>query len=401
MAPVYYEQTDISDSLTRLPAIDYQYRADAQARLNVLMPHYSQSLAFGGVVSALELSRHLAPRYKNVRFLSQHPLAETPDPVNFDAWAPGCDVEAADLYTDSLPCHQREIFFCTYWSTVKAWEVYARIQRTQNLQPNPFYYFIQDYEPGFYPYGHKHADCLQTYSHGPLTHAVFNSGELAAFFKRRGFSFQKEHVLLPSLHPFLAGYLEQNGRMLPPKPADKVVILLYGRPRQPRNCFPVIMEGLYRFFRDMPSRERTDYLVISAGAVDQHADIQLCPGVAVKAVGKLPLEKYAAYLGFAHVGLSFMASPHPSYPPLEMATFGLEVITNSFDGKDLSAQHPHIRSLDFPCPQLLAEALPGAVARARQRMGKEQRAVLPKNMSPLPWSENVAGLQLETLAPAG
>ncbi len=348
----------------------------------------------------MELARHLAPRYKSVRFLSQHPLEETPDPFTFDEWAPGCDVEAADLYTDSLPCHQREIFFCTYWSTVKAWEVHAQLLRRRNLQPNPFYYFIQDYEPGFYPYGHKYSDCLHTYQHGPLTSAIFNSRELAAFFKKRGFSFQQETVLLPSLHPYLAAYLEKCGQMLPAKPTDKIVILLYGRPRQPRNCFPVIMEGLYRFFKKMPVKERTDYLVISAGAVDRHEDVQLCPGVVVKAVGKLPLEKYAAYLGFSHVGLSFMASPHPSYPPLEMAAFGLEVITNEFEGKDLAVHHPHIHGLASPCPQLLAEALPAAVERARRRRGTEQRAVLPENMSPKPWSENVAGLRLETLLPA-
>lgn len=400
MSPVHYQQTDIKDSLTREPVVDYQFRTDPPVRLNVILPHYSRSLAFGGVVSALEVARHLSARYQSVRFVSQHPLAETPDPYTFDDWAPGCDVEAADLYSDALPCHQREIFFCTYWSTVKAWESYTQILRTHKLGPNPFYYFIQDYEPGFYPYGHKYVDCLQTYAHGGLTSAIFNSRELAVFFKKRGFSFRQEAVLLPSLHPYLDRYLSRNGRVVPPKPADKVVILLYGRPRQPRNCFPVIMEGLYRFFSNMPLSRRAEYLVVSAGAVDQHEDLQLCPGVLVKGVGKLPLDKYVAYLGFSHVGLSFMASPHPSYPPLEMAAFGLEVLTNSFEGKDLSNEHPYIQSLISPCPQLLAEALPGAVERARERMGEQQQVVLPANMSPLPWGENVAGLQLEPLVPA-
>ncbi len=399
MPPVLYQQTDIGDSLTRIPAIDYHFDADASARLNVVLPHYSRSLAFGGVVSALEVARHLAPRYKNVRFISQHSLAETPDPYSFDDWAPGCDVEASDLYSDALPCHQREIFFCTYWSTVKAWQAYTQALQDNKLEANPFYYFIQDYEPGFYPYGHKYADCLQTYGHGPLTSAIFNSRELATFFKKRGFSFRHENVLLPSLHPYLATYLHRNGQMVPAKPVDRVVILVYGRPRQPRNCFPIIMEGLHRFFSSMPPKERSDYLVVSAGAVDQHDDIQLCPGVVVKAVGKLPLDKYAAYLAFSHVGLSFMASPHPSYPPLEMAAFGLEVLTNAFEGKDLSKEHPYIQSLAYPCPQLLAEALPGAIQRARKRMGKEQRVILPANMSPMSWAENVTSLKLNTLHP--
>jgi hypothetical protein len=41
-----------------------------------------------------------------------------------------------------------------------------------------------------------------------------------------------------------------------------------------------------------------------------------------------------------------MVSPHPSYPPLEMAHFGMLVLTNRFAAKDLSRWHSNIRSVD-------------------------------------------------------
>ncbi len=41
-----------------------------------------------------------------------------------------------------------------------------------------------------------------------------------------------------------------------------------------------------------------------------------------------------------------MCSPHPSYPPLEMATFGVKTITNSFECKDLSSFSPNIISVN-------------------------------------------------------
>ena len=35
------------------------------------------------------------------------------------------------------------------------------------------------------------------------------------------------------------------------------------------------------------------------------------------------------------IGISLMVSPHPSYPPLEMAHLGMLVLTNGFGAKDL------------------------------------------------------------------
>ena len=40
-----------------------------------------------------------------------------------------------------------------------------------------------------------------------------------------------------------------------------------------------------------------------------------------------------------------MVSPHPSYPPLEMATFGIKVITNAYGSKDLTSFSQNIISL--------------------------------------------------------
>ena len=39
------------------------------------------------------------------------------------------------------------------------------------------------------------------------------------------------------------------------------------------------------------------------------------------------------------IGISLMVSPHPSYPPLEMAHLGMLVLTNGFGAKDLSTWH--------------------------------------------------------------
>ena len=57
------------------------------------------------------------------------------------------------------------------------------------------------------------------------------------------------------------------------------------------------------------------------------------------------------------VGLSLMISPHPSYPPLDMAHLGRLVVTNRFGAMDLSTSHENIRSLRVLTADGIATAL--------------------------------------------
>lgn len=401
---IEYADSGFRAGLLDEPSVLLVERPDAVPRLNVVLPHYSASMAYGGIVSALELARAASAHYSQVRFVSQRPWAMTTDPVELGAYVAdpaGTLIETADFAprageASGLVCHQRDIFFCTFWTTVLVWEAHAAALLATGRRPNPFYYFIQDFEPGFYPLSYKYYRAVQTYAHAEA-YAIYNSRELAAFFRGQGYGFGREAVLMPSLNPALHAHLASQRFRLATKPTDRVVILVYGRPAQARNCFPEILEGLYCFFSALPPSERARFMVVSAGAAAPHADIRLFPELLVKCAGKLPIEKYIAYLGFAHIGISLMASPHPSYPPLEMAAFGLYTITNRFANKDLSAAHPNIRSIDAPWPRTLAAALHAAVAWLATPTASARRAVLPTNMSPLPWRENVAALKIEMI----
>lgn len=52
-----------------------------------------------------------------------------------------------------------------------------------------------------------------------------------------------------------------------------------------------------------------------------------------------------------------MVSPHPSYPPLEMAVFDVQVITNSYSNKDMSYFSQNIHSVDNMDPVQIANVL--------------------------------------------
>ncbi len=81
-------------------------------------------------------------------------------------------------------------------------------------------------------------------------------------------------------------------------------------------------------------------------------------------LGKLTLEQYAYWLNRSSIGISLMLSPHPSYPPLEMAEAGLMVVTNDYGDRHMTDRFD-LTSLPYLSPDLLSDALEACVERYR------------------------------------
>lgn len=148
--------------------------------------------------------------------------------------------------------------------------------------------------------------------------AVINSHELYQYFIQQGHHCEKTYVFEPKLSVSMRPFVNNV------QPSKERRILVYGRPSWPRNCFPAIERGLNIWAQKYP--EFSDWEVVSAG--QEHRVYKFGPGRSMRSLGKLPLEDYARLLQTTAVGLSLMCSPHPSYPPLEMAHFGVRTITN-------------------------------------------------------------------------
>ena len=205
--------------------------------------------------------------------------------------------------------------FCTFdcWTTFNTLPLLQEQSRVFGGAPRPYIYIIQEYEPLFYPMSSTHMLARAAFETDWPCWGVFNSSELYAFFTTQGHRLERSFVFEPkisgSLRPFL------NGEA----PVKERRILVYGRPSIPRNCFPAVTKGLACWAERHP--EFAGWTVVSAGL--RHAPITFAPGRAMNSLGKLALEDYAMLLRGSAVGLSLMASPHPSYPPLEMAHFGI------------------------------------------------------------------------------
>ena len=110
--------------------------------------------------------------------------------------------------------------------------------------------------------------------------------------------------------------------------------------------------------------------------------------------GKASLEDYADYLSRALIGVSLMISPHPSYPPLEMAEAGLATITNGFAGKDLHRRFENITSLTCLDPRSLADAIEETVARMERSVG----TIIPRQSASAPPHDAARLFDLKTFA---
>lgn len=234
-----------------------------------------------------------------------------------------------------------------WWTAYKAINVIEQQVSLFGQKARRLLYFIQDFEPGFYNWSSHYALAESTYRSIIPTIAVFNSSFLRDYFKDRRYSFFKEYVFEPRLNPELRNWISNGGKR------RKKTILFYGRPSVDRNCFPLVIETLRLWIQRQP--DHRNWEIISIG--EDHPTIDLGDHRTIKSMGKLRLADYARLLNESAIGISFMVSPHPSYPPLEMAHFGLLTLTNSFASKDLSRWHENIVSLTQLTPDTAADGL--------------------------------------------
>lgn len=314
-------------------------------RVNLVVSSVSPAATYGGVQTAIDLFMAVATGADRRRIISIDPL----DAPAIEAFPDFRPVAAADDPDDAfqlvsiappdggtIPVGPRDVFIATFWPTAALVLDIRRMQAsTFGRAPDWFAYLIQDFEPAFYPTSAQYLLAEATYASAASTIAIFNTALLQDHFHGAGIRFAVESSFEPRLSPALRRVL---GR---PVATRSRVILVYGRPGKPRNAFPLIVDGLRAWRAAYPDADR--WSVVSAGQA--HGDVDLGGGVTMRSLGKLDLESYADLVRESAVGISLMVSPHPSYPPLEMAQLGMLVLTNRFGQKDLSSWHTNISSL--------------------------------------------------------
>jgi hypothetical protein len=330
-------------------------------RLNLLVPAVSQKHVFGGIETSLQVFELIRQHFGSVRIVvTDESVPEPKSGAYYSAWpivtlrqeAPNENhiVVAGDRWNQTLELHANDYFMVTAWWTAHAALDILDWQRQQypQIQSRRLLYFIQDFEPGFYPWSSRYVLAQATYNPSQKIIAVINSSWLQTFLHDQGHFFFREYVHQPSLHPVLA--LARNRRTFFRKERQ---LLVYGRPGTDRNAFPIVVAALRLWVQRYPAARH--WKILSAG--EDFSAIDLGLGCQLQSLGKVSIETYAELLSSTAVGLSLMISPHPSYPPLEMAAFGVRVVTNQFANKNLASVSSYLSTIEHPDPDKLATQL--------------------------------------------
>ena len=320
-------------------------------RVVIVVPTGRVDYIFGGLTTIFKFGVALAQHGISVRFVStDHALSadDVDDLREFLRERCGFSgdwqsIEIASSVGGGVHAHRSDIFVATIWWSAR--RIFHTLEQNR-FQSKTFYYFIQDYEPGFYAWSNEYALAESTYSMTcwPIVNTQFLADHLLS---ETGLRTPKDRVFNPEI----------DWAMFYPAGAEEIQsrkikrLFFYGRPGTPRNLFDVGLAAIRRFLNELELGS-ADIAVVSAG--EAHAPIDLGRGVVMQSVGKLNMKEYAQSLRASDIGLSLMLSPHPSYPPFEMAASGLTVVTNNFSTKHM----------DFGGNFLSTNAAPETLARA-------------------------------------
>lgn len=209
----------------------------------------------------------------------------------------------ANQDVDELP--ECDIAFCSFW--VSAY-ILLKFNKTKRK-----YYFIQDYEPLFYPGGSTYALAESTYRFG-FRGLVNTPGLLAAVNQRHG---MEGISFIPAVDQSL--YHPD-----PTKDNKRTKIFFYARPKNPRNAFNLgitIIEQLLNKYGDSIE-------IVTAGA-DWDERIYDLKGKITNLKLLKSLDEVAALYRSCDIGFCYMLSKHPSYQPFEFMASGVATVTNN------------------------------------------------------------------------
>ena len=334
---------------------------DERPRVNLIIPTFRASSVFGGIATAHALFERVADALgpdverRMIITTEDQPIApqDLPEGWSFArSICAGGDRSVVFLargvrFEHGLPVRPHDVFFASAWWDAAACYGLMDLQRgffgcTARLR-----YFIQDYEPNFSPWSASWALAEQTYHRPDDTVAMVNSHFLADYMDQLGLRFRARHVFQPLWNKGL-GSADSNSA------GRENLLLVYWRPYVERNLCPIIEAALAQWLEENPYSAQHWSIV---GIGQDGDDVRLTDWRSMTTIGKLTLMNYKALLRRAKVGLALMLSPYPSYPPLEMAAFGMRVVTNGFGPKDLSRFGDRIESLPHPRPEAVAAAL--------------------------------------------
>jgi hypothetical protein len=248
-----------------------------------------------------------------------------------------------------IPIDREDFFVTTSWWTTRA--------TRSAVPPQRIVYMLGEDERLFYPAGDDYLLCGETLSDPEIFYAV-NSNILFHHLQANGLA--PGGVAFEPAFSSVAYYPEKQ-----PLTNEKRQFFFYGRPNNLRNLYwrgvsaiaAALEEGVF-------GPDEWDFCFLGKDMTE----ILLPRGVRPRIMNDASRDEYLKLVRRVDVGLSLIYTPHPSYPPFDLAASGAVVVTNRFgiSKVDLSRYSPNILCVEPSVPGLVA-GLRSAVALAADR----------------------------------
>ena len=257
---------------------------------------------------------------------------------------------------DDVPVGDADLFLTTSWWTTKT--------TRRAVDPRRILYLLQEDERSFYPHGDERLRCAEILSDTEL-HFVVNSRILYQHLiagPEPLVSIRERGIWFEPAFPETLFYDDREQR------AQRRTknFFFYARPENLRNLYWRGLEAVGAAIEEAILPPNDWRFVFGGRKIER---IVLPCGVSPEIRENLPWAEYAAMIRQIDLGLSLMDSPHPSYPPLDLAASGAVVVTNRSGLK---------RSLDsysenILCVDATLEGLKQGIARAAEIASNETR----------------------------
>jgi hypothetical protein len=331
--------------------LDFVVDQTQPRRLNLMVPGIDVDHFFGGYIGKMNLAARLAERGHRVRLVCLDRGLDIPADwreriADYDGLHSGLeDIDIVAAHQPGAPIRfspDDDVVATTWWTAYHAEAVVQAIGRSG------FLYLIQEYEPLTFAHGAYSAAAEQTYR---FTHrALFSTEYLQRHFRQGGIGVYQAGAsegdansawfnnAITDVGPVDSHGLQRSTRRL----------LFYARPEPhaARNMYELGLMALQRAIDAGTFGPEWEFHGCGAQTGEQ---IVLGKGRTLVLHPRSGQSDYAALLRSCDVGLSLMQTPHPSLPPVEMASAGMRVVTNTYGTKTAEL----LRSIS---PNLLAVA---------------------------------------------
>jgi O-antigen biosynthesis protein len=298
-------------------------------RLNVVTDSTGKESFFGGVATSLILATLFCNKFQlPLRIITRTAPNNPADYYAFLRLVGIKEPSRVEFYSDydrlsirrhyKLETSNNDIFLSTSWWSSEA-------VRKINLRPS-FFYILQEVEPFFYAHGDDRLICERIFR-APGINYIINSKLLHDYLGKNGFGnvteqgiyFEPafpEHMYAPNKDAF--------------QDKSKYRLFFYSRPKNLRNLF---FSGLKLLDQALSlgiiDKDKWDIFLAGSDV----PRIVFSNGVEPKILGQLEWSQYLKFTSTVDLGFCLMYSPHPSYPPLDLASSGAVVLTNTYENK--------------------------------------------------------------------